>query len=135
MGMTQEQKEEQRRILLERQQFSISFNPDTLAIPEHVQSFIDKLMREIDQYGYAIWRDNLYDPPSDLLLPDRQMFFSAYKYLEVLNALTTTQLRNLPRSIKKRDIHEDVHSGINVFYKLAEPLTKEEVKRLFIGKS
>lgn len=107
--MTPEQKEEQRRILLERQQSSISFNPEAQAIPEHVQIFIDMLMTEIEQYGYAIWRDNLYDPPSNLPLADREMFFSAYKYLEILNGLTTTQIRNLPHSIKKRDIHEDVH--------------------------
>lgn len=133
--MKSEQKDEQRRILLERQQFNINFNPDTLAIPEHVQNFIDKLLREIDRYGYAIWRDNLYDPPRTLPAADREMFFSAYKYLEVLNGLTTTQLRNLPRSIKKRDIHEDTHSGINVFYRLAERLTNEEVKKLFIRNS
>ena len=127
--MTTDQKERQRRILVERQRFTIRFDPDHEQIPEHVQG--NQLLREINQYGYAIWRDNLYDPPNDLPFADRQAYFSAYKYLEAVNSLTTTQMRNLPRSIKSRDIHDEIHSGINVFYRLPNSLPIEEIKKIF----
>lgn len=129
--MKTDQKERQRRILLERQRFTIQFDPDSDQIPGHVQFFMENLLREVDKCGYAIWRDNLYDPPNELPLADRQSYFSSYKYLEVVNGLTTTQLRSLPRSIRKRNVHDDIHSGINVFYRQSYTLAIEEIKRIF----
>ena len=54
------------------------------SIPDHVQKFVDKLFREIDLYGYAIWRGNLYDPPKHFPLKTVKCF-SQLRSIEWVN--------------------------------------------------
>ena len=115
-------KEEQRRILIERQHYRYNFKPDKDIIPEHIIEFIDSLLAEVNEYGYAIWRENLYDiPPFVVGQDNREKDFSAYKYLELASGLTTTRLDNLPKPYSRRAIHDDYRSNINIFIKSPYP--------------
>lgn len=115
-------------ILLERYKFINLFKPERDKIPVHVTEFVKNLVSEVKSKGYVIWRENLYDPPVELSFTDREHYYFAYRYAELVNGLTISHLSKM-RNIRSE--HQHYRPTVNVFIMDSRSISIEEINEMW----
>ena len=107
------------------EQFQHRWNHKIDVVPTHVVDFVNNIVGEVDEFGYAVWQEHRYIPPSFIEgRENREKDHSAYRYQLFVAGLGITLLSKINRGI--RDIHKHYRYNKNVFYR--NPLAKEALE-------
>jgi hypothetical protein len=105
--------------------FPYRWNHNRDAVPKHVIDYVNRIVAEVDEFGYAVWQEHRYAPPSFIDgNENRQRDHSAYEYQIHVAGLGITLLSKINRRV--RDIHKHYRYNKNVFYR--NPFAKEALQ-------
>jgi hypothetical protein len=122
-------KQTRHRILTEQNNFTNTFRPDKDAIPDHVMIFVEGIIQQVKQFGYAVWHDNLYEPPTFVVEhTSREKDYFAFEYARIKSGLKVVRLNKIPFE-RIRAIHQSPYRPtLNVYILNPTPPSIEKLK-------
>jgi hypothetical protein len=111
--------------------FNYRWNHERDVVPQHVLDFVDNIVREVDEFGYAVWQEHRYVPPNFIVGREaREKDHSACMYQQYVAGLSICWLEKTKAEV--RDVHKHYRYNKNVFYKKPHA---EEALRLIQAES
>src|SRR5688500_17216314 len=109
------------------EQFCYCWNHERDFVPQHVVDFVDNIVREVYEFGYAVWQEHRYIPPDFIIGHEaREKDHSAYMYQRYVAGLAICWLEKIKSKV--RDVHKHYRYNKNVFYK--SPYAEEALKMI-----
>jgi hypothetical protein len=107
--------------------FRYRWNHERDVVPQHVLDFVDNIVREVDEFGYAVWQEHRYTPPDFIIGHEaREKDHSACMYQQYVAGLGICWLDKIKSKV--RDLHKHYRYNKNVFYK--SPHAEESLRMI-----